>query len=112
MTPKDRMVLRYLPDDPVFTLLDVNESYCRFFGVSRAQVVNSSVVDLVAECSRLGVLAKLRRVINEQIPLLSHEYDYAEGKLARIRWLDIPVMDCGGSGVVVEMMAIGEPLDE
>lgn len=70
------------------------------------------MVELVAECSRHDVIRKLRRVVAEKIPLLSRETDFVGDHLIEIRWLDIPVMDCGGSGMVVEMIAVGEPLDE
>lgn len=112
MSPKARLVVRYLPDDPVFTVLSVNDDYCRLFGVTLAQVANTSMVDLVAESSRHDVIRKLRRVLKEKVPLLSRETDLLGARLVEIRWLDIPVMDCGGAGMVVEMIAVGEPLDE
>ncbi len=90
----------------------MNDDYCRLFGVTRRQVANGSVFDLIAESSRDDVLRKLRRVLQHRIPLLSHEIDHVDGKEMRIRWLDIPVLDCGGSGIVVEMIAVGEPLDD
>lgn len=112
MTPKWRLVVRYLPDDPVFTVLSVNDDYCRLFGVKRRQVAGDSVLELIAERSRDEVMRKLRRVLKHRIPLLSQEIDHVDGREMRIRWLDIPVMDCGGSDAVVEMIAVGEPIDE
>ena len=104
--------MRYLPDDPVFTVLTVNDDYCRLFGVTRQQVAGGSVFAFIAEGSRAGVLRKLRRVMGQRIPLLGHEIDHVAGSKMRIRWLDIPVLDCAGSGTVVEMIAVGEPLGD
>ena len=101
-----------MPDDPVFTVLSVNDDYCRLFGVTRQQVAGGSVFALIAESSRTDVLRKLRRVVRDRIPLLSHETDHVGAGEMRVRWLDIPVLDCSGSGAVVEMIAVGEPLDE
>ena len=67
---------------------------------------------LIAESSRADVLRKLRRVLRDRIPLLSHETDHVGAGEMRVRWLDIPVLDCAGSGAVVELIAVGEPLDE
>ena len=101
-----------MPDDPVFTILAVNDDYCRLFGVTRKQVAGGSVFSLIAESSRADVLRKLRRVMRHRIPLMGHEVNHVAGGKMRIRWLDIPVIDSSGSGAVVEMIAVGEPLNE
>ena len=88
----------------------MNDDYCRLFGVTRQQVAGGSVFALIAESSRADVMRKLRRVMRDRIPLLSQEVDHVDAGKMRIRWLDIPVLDCAGSGAVVELIAVGEPL--
>lgn len=88
----------------------MNDDYCRLFGVTRQQVAGGSVFALIAASSRADVMRKLRRVMRHRIPLLGHEVDHVGGGEMRIRWLDIPVLDCAGSGAVVELIAVGEPL--
>lgn len=58
------------------------------------------------------VAAKIKAAIKSRLPLLSIDSSVAaDGRMIRVRWLDIPVVDCAGSGQVVEMIAVGEVID-
>lgn len=104
--------MRYLPDAPRFTRLAVNDEYCRVFGVDRIELVDGSALSLIAKEERLAVARKLAETVRTKAPLLSIDTSIgADGRRVKVRWLDIPVVDCAGSGLVVEIIAVGEVID-
>lgn len=110
--PRARLVVRYLPDAPRFTRLSVNDEYCRVFGVERRSLIDASATSLMTAKEANAVARKIAAAIEARTPLLSIDTSIAaNGRPIKVRWLDIPVMDCSGSGQVVEMIAVGEVLD-
>ena len=111
-TPRARLIVRYLPDAPKFTRLAVNDEYCRVFGVDRKNLVDASALSLISKGERRAVAEKLAGAVRTQTPLLSIDTSIAaDGRRVRIRWMDIPVLDCSGSGRVVEMIGVGEVIE-
>jgi PAS domain S-box-containing protein len=112
MVLRDSFILvSYLPDDPIFTRKLVNDEYCRFFGVAAEDVTGRSCLQSTPDNKRLNVRQKLRYCIQNDAVLVSIERNLlANGSLALIRWIDIPVKDKAGS--IVELLAIGSPMKD
>lgn len=105
--------MRYLPDIPNFTRLAVNDEYCRVFGVNKQDVIEVSSLSLISHREIGAVRKKLTAAVKTRSPMLSTENAVRrDGSTVRVRWLDIPLMDCSGSGTVVEMIAVGEVIEE
>lgn len=106
------MVVRYLPDAPAFTRISVNNEYCRVFGVERKSLIDASATSLMTAKEAKAVARKIAAAIEARLPLLSIDTSIdAKGRPIKVRWLDIPVVDCSGAGQVVEMIAVGEVID-
>lgn len=104
--------MRYLPDAPRFTRLAANDEYCRVFGVEKTTLIDESATSLMTAKEAKAVIRKIAAAIESRTPLLSIDTSVAaDGRLIRVRWLDIPVIDCSGSGQVVEMIAVGEVIE-
>jgi PAS domain S-box-containing protein len=101
-----------LPDAPAFTRIAVNAEYCRVFGVKKIDVIEASSLSLIAHREIATVRKKLTAAVESRSPMLSTETAVRpDGSRVRVRWLDFPLTDCE-SGAVVEMIAIGEVIEE
>jgi PAS domain S-box-containing protein len=99
----------YFPDDPIFTRKQVNDEYCRFLGAAPEDLIGRSCLESTPEKNREHIRRKLRYCFQNDAVLVSVESSLkADGSLALIRWIDIPVKD--KTGTIVEMLAIGSPM--
>lgn len=90
----------------------MNDEYCRTFGLERKILIDAGALSRIKHDERMAVARKLTAAIESRTPLLSIDTSVAaDGRLIRVRWLDIPVIDCSGSGQVVEMIAVGEVIE-
>jgi PAS domain S-box-containing protein len=97
------LICRYLPDT---TLTFVNEAYCKYFGVSREELIGRRFVELIPEEAReaaqrhvLSLLENPRSERNE------HQVVRSDGSIGWQQWVDHEVR--GRDGRVVEFQAIG-----
>jgi len=104
----DVAVCRWLPDT---TLTYVNDQYCRIFGVSKDQAVNTLWLDLVPEKERNAV-AQLYRNLAEQPRKFSYEHKVVtkDGKIHWFFWIDVPIFDDGGR--LLEFQSVGHDITE
>lgn len=105
------ILVSYLPDDPTFTRIWVNEAYCRFFGVCFEDVIGFSCLESTPEDRRSDVRKKIQHCIRTNEVLFSVETNQkSEDRLVLIRWADVPVTD--SSGRIMELLAIGTAMED
>ena len=105
------ILVSYLPDAPAFTRKWVNEAYCNFFGVCPEDVIGFSCLESTREDRRSDVQKKIQHCIRTNGVLVSVETNLrSDGRLALIRWADVPVAD--SSGQIMELLAIGMPMED
>jgi PAS domain S-box-containing protein len=75
------LICRNLPDG---TLTFVNDSYCRYFGKSREQLIGTSFLPLIPEEQREKVLQQIR-TLNKENPVMTHEHQVIHPVLG-LRW--------------------------
>jgi PAS domain S-box-containing protein len=102
------LVCRYLPDS---TLTFVNDAYCRYFGMSREELIGTQFVTLLPEPAREGALAHIKSLIeNPRIELNEHEVLMPDGSTAWQQWIDHAISDRSGS--VIELQGSGRDVTE
>ena len=101
-------VVRWLPDG---TRTFVNESYCRYFGVSEEQCVGTSFLPLVAPEFRQAVLDKVLSLTPDSPVAVDEHLSYdACGKLCWQEWRCRGVFDALGN--LTELISTGRDVTE
>ena len=102
------LICRYLPDG---TLTFVNETYCRFFGKSRGELVGANFLDLLpSESARRSRDALERFVRNPAIMSDEHSVILPNGTIGWQHWVEYPIF--GTDGALVEIQAVGSDVTE
>ncbi|WP_254568238.1 PAS domain S-box protein [Oscillatoria sp. HE19RPO] len=93
------LICRFAPDG---TLTFVNDAYCRYFGVSRKELMDGSVVSLIPDIDRnpiaMPVVTRERRIV---LP---------NGEVRWQQWTDRAIFDA--QGVLSEFQAVGRDITE
>ena len=101
------LIARYLPDG---TVTFVNEAYCRFFGLTREQLIGQHYEPIVFEEDREYV-AQLINSISQENPVVTLENRVIVGSQVRwTQWVNRAIFD--ESGCIVKFQAVGRDISE
>jgi len=102
------LICRFLPDG---TLTFVNESYCRYHGKQREELVGHSFMPLVLPEDREKVANHLAS-FSQKTPVSTIEYRavVAGGKVRWQQWINRPVF--GEQGDLIEFQSVGRDITE
>jgi PAS domain S-box-containing protein len=102
------LICRYKPDG---TLTFVNDAYCRYFGMSRDELLSQPFAPEIFEADRQVMeeqLASLRA--DQPVATVEHRVVLPDGRVRWQHWTDRAVFD--GSGAVVEYQAVGRDITD
>lgn len=101
------LIARFEPDG---TLRFVNEAYCRFFGVTREEIINKTYEPVVFEEDRDRVAALVRAIAPEN-PVVTIENRAIVGSEIRwTQWSNRGIFD--DSGRLLELQAVGRDITD
>lgn len=101
------LICRWLPDH---TLTFVNEAYCRFYGVSREQVLGKPLTPAAHEEDRERIQDYLDR-LGPDSPEAEIEYRVAVDETVRwVHWSDRAIFDADGR--LIEFQSVGRDITE
>jgi PAS domain S-box-containing protein len=102
------LVSRCTPDT---VLTFANESYCRYFGVKREDIIGKSFMELVVDSDREATLSHLQRVAQNGVPFLyEHRVVLPSGEVRWQEWTDYPII--AQDGTVSEFQSVGRDITE
>jgi len=102
------LICRYLPDS---TLTFVNDAYCRYFGISREQLIGSKFLELIPEPEREAANGHIETLIaNPRVEMHEHRVVKSDGTIGWQQWINHVVLDANGR--VVELQGIGRDISE
>lgn len=97
------MITRFLPDT---TLLFVNEAYCRYFNLTRDELVGKRWIDTVSAAMSTELLARLKEVEIHRAPMTYTTFTVNDdGSEVWMEWTDYPFFDAKGK--LVEYQSVG-----
>jgi PAS domain S-box-containing protein len=97
------LVCRWQPDT---TLTFVNQSYCRFFGKSPAELLGTKYIELLPEPSQDQIKAFVKSLVQHKRPGTSeHTLISDQGEIHWFQWTDQPILD--SEGQIVEIQSFG-----
>ncbi|MEE8430050.1 MAG: PAS domain S-box protein [Candidatus Desulfatibia sp.] len=89
----------------------VNESYCRFFGKTRDEVIGSSFFPLVSEEDRKTVEKRIETLTPDcPVSMGEHRVIRPDGTIGWNQWVDRAIFD--ENGQVVEYQSVGRDITE
>lgn len=102
------LIIRWTPDG---RCTFVNESYCRYFGITQAEAMNTEFMPQVHPDDRAMVEEKIRSLSLEN-PVASGEYRVLrpDGLIGWNRWIDRALFD--GEGRVIGYQSVGRDITE
>ncbi|MEP7291716.1 MAG: PAS domain S-box protein [Chloroflexota bacterium] len=102
------MICRWLPDE---TLTFVNEAYCRYFGKTRDEMINSKVLALIYE-EDLPHVNQMIAMMNPQHTSVTYEHRVfnATGELRWHQWTDQAIYD--NAGQLAEYQSVGRDITD
>lgn len=97
------LICRYTPDT---TLLFVNDSYAKFYGKTKEELIGMKWVDLVSEQRKIGLIHRLTKFSKEK-PFMEYEYKELDEKMNDkwCLWRDRAFFD--EQGHVIEFQSVG-----
>jgi PAS domain S-box-containing protein len=102
------LVCRFRPDT---TLTFVNEAYCRYFGKSREELLNTSFFSLIPEPARPAAKAHIESlIVTPRLVVDEHEVIAAGGNVRWQRWTDQAIFD--DTGRLTEFQSTGLDITE
>src|SRR5215471_985825 len=102
------LICRYLPDT---TLTFVNESYCRYFGMAREELIGRRFLDLLPERSRRAVRRHVQSLMEDpRVEVDEQEVQRPDGSSAWLRWTEHAIF--GPDGRILEFQAIGRDITD
>jgi PAS domain S-box-containing protein len=105
---QSHLICRYLPDT---TLTFVNEAYCRFWNMSRDELIGRKFIELIPEGVRDDVLRRIASLVEHpRIDSLEHAVLKPGGGLGWQHWTNHALVD--GTGTVVELQGVGHDVSE
>ena len=104
---QEDVICRWLPDT---TLTFVNGSYCRFFGKTSEELVNTKWLFFIPESSREEVKRFCESLtVNPKTYSYEHESVNAQGETRWQSWIDTPIIS---DGKVSEFQSVGRDITE
>jgi PAS domain S-box-containing protein len=101
-------IVRWLPDG-VRTF--VNDSYCRYFGKSRDELIGSSFFPLITEEDREKVIKRIEALTPESpVSTADHRVVRADGSTGWNQWTDRALFD--EEGRLIEFQSVGRDITE
>lgn len=102
------LVCRYKKDT---TLTFVNESFCRFFGQNRGQLIGSAVVDLLPIEAREKMLKGVAAALSSlRSSVWEHAFKMPNETIRWQQWINHPILDALGR--VAEIQTIGRDITD
>ena len=102
------LICHYAPDT---TLTFVNDTYCRYFGRTREELIGRRFIELIPEADREAVLERvLSLVAGTATVSYTHQVTLADGSVRWQQWLDHAIV--GTNGEVIEIQGIGRDVTE
>ena len=102
------MICHYAPD---MTLTFVNDTYCRYFGRTREEILGRRFIELIPEDEREGVLERVRSLAAGMSTVsYTHQVTLSDGSMRWQQWLDHPIVDAKGK--LIELQGIGRDITE
>ena len=102
------LICHYAPDT---TLTFVNDTYCRYFGRTREELIGRRFIELIPEDEREGVLERVRSLAaGTSTVSYTHQVTLSDGSVRWQQWLDHPIVDAKGK--LVELQGIGRDITE
>lgn len=102
------LICRYLPDT---TLTFVNDTYCRYFGKSREELIGKKFIEFMPESARASALGNIQSIWSDaRTETYEHEVLRPDGNLGWQQWVDSPILD--STGKIVEIQGIGRDITE
>ena len=103
---QSELICRYLRDG---TLTFVNEAYCRFFGMTRKELVGSDFKNLIPEQDRRQIEDMINGM-NGEMPFFAHEHRVFKprGKVGWQMWTNRAIFDNRGN--IVEYQGVGHDI--
>lgn len=102
------LICRYLPDT---TLTFVNDTYCRYFGKSREELIGIKFIEFMPESARPAALGNIQSIwSNARTETYEHEVLRPDGSLGWQQWVDSAILDSAGK--IVEIQGIGRDITE
>lgn len=102
------MVCRFMPDGQ---LTDINESYCRMFGLTRADLLGNNFFNFLPEEARAEVKRHFQSLTPEH-PMVTYEHEVItpDGGRGWQEWTDRALFS--GAGEILEFQSIGRDTTE
>ncbi|MBD1927232.1 PAS domain S-box protein [Trichocoleus sp. FACHB-90] len=101
------LIVRLLPDG---TVSFVNEAFCRFFGITREELINNHYEPVVFEQDREYV-AQIINCVSQENPVVTNENRVvARGKVRWTQWINRAIFD--DYGRIVEYQAVGRDISD
>jgi PAS domain S-box-containing protein len=102
------LICRFQPDG---NLLFVNETYCRFFGISYDELIGSSFIPMMSEEER-AKFAELASSLSPQEPVITIEHlsTLPSGEGRWVQWTTRAVFDVRGQ--LAELQSVGHDITE
>jgi PAS domain S-box-containing protein len=103
------LICRFLPGGGTLTF--VNEAYCRYFGVERADLVGRSFLPFILEEDR-QIISQMQALIRKENPLVTHEHRVIllDGQIRWQQWSNRGIFDVQGR--LLEFQAVGRDITE
>lgn len=106
---QSEFIVRWKPDR---TRTFVNEAYCRHFGMTFEQAMQSDFLTLIVEADRPAVLGKIARLTAGEVENETeiHRVPMPDGSIGWQEWTDHAIRDAEGN--VVEFQSVGRDITE
>jgi PAS domain S-box-containing protein len=102
------LICHYAPDT---TLTFVNDTYCRYFGHTREELIGRRFIELIPEAEREAVLERVLSLVTGTATVsYTHQVTLADGSVRWTQWLDHAIV--GTNGEVIEIQGIGRDVTE
>ena len=88
----------------------VNEAYCRYFGISRDELVGRSFIPLLPLGTQDAALAHLNDLLTNPRIMVYEQHSIVNGKEHWQQWMDHPIL--GEDGQVIEVLAVARDITE
>ncbi|WP_027152829.1 PAS domain S-box protein [Mesorhizobium sp. WSM2561] len=102
------LICRYLPDT---TLTFVNDTYCRYFGRNREDLIGTRFIEFIPELARPATLQYVETLgTNPRTETYEHEVLRPDGSTGWQQWTDRAILN--STGKTIEIQGIGRDVTE
>ncbi len=101
------LIRRYLPDR---TLTFVNDAYCRFYNLSKDDLIGRKFTDFIPD-EEFDIVEQNISSLNADNPIVSYEHKvkFANGEIRWQQWVDRVIL-CNENGESLEFQAVGRDI--